>query len=59
VHGTRIRPKWSIRIEAMTWPVRMSPIVVAAPRWGVKTIEARTKTAPSRLPVHAHYGAGG
>ncbi len=36
--GTRIRPKWSITIEARTCPVRISPIVVAAPRRGVRII---------------------
>lgn len=55
--GTRIRPKWSITIEARTCPVRISPIVVAAPRRGVRIIEARTNKAPSRPPVHAHHGA--
>src|SRR5215217_6751796 len=47
------RPKWSMIMEAMTCPVRNSPTVVAAPRRGVRTIEAHTKKAPS----HIHQGA--
>src|SRR5918993_2677459 len=55
--GTPSRPKWSIVIEAITCPARNRPTVVAAPRRGVRTIEAHTKKAPSRPPSHIHQGA--
>src|SRR5688500_7261959 len=54
--GTPSRPKWSIVIEAITCPARNRPTVVAAPRRGGRTIEAHTKTAPSRPPSHIHQG---
>jgi hypothetical protein len=54
---TPSRPKWSIAMDAITCPARNRPTVVAAPRWGVRTIEAHTKKAPSRPPSHIHQGA--
>src|SRR5918998_1082373 len=55
--GTRIRPKWSITIEANTCPAKIKPTVVAAPRRGITTMVASTYTAPSNPPTHAHQGA--
>src|SRR5215212_11973869 len=54
---TPSRPKWSIAMDAITCPARNRPTVVAAPRRGVRTIEAHTKKAPSRPPSHTHHGA--
>src|SRR5829696_637670 len=54
---TPSRPKWSIAMDAITCPARNRPTVVAAPRCGVRTIEAHTKKAPSRPPSHIHQGA--
>src|SRR5215212_6227580 len=51
------RPKWSMMIDAMTCPARNRPTVVAAPRRGVRMMEAHTKKAPSNPPSHIHQGA--
>ena len=44
--GTRIRPKWSITIEANTCPAKIKPTVVAAPRRGITMMVASTYNAP-------------
>src|SRR5215203_7138848 len=51
---TPSRPKWSITMDAMTCPARNKPTVVAAPRRGVRTIEAHT--AEPHPPGRVHDG---